>query len=451
MTPEFKKGESLKPEAGSRINFGRFFIRPATKQTVTSSLPAVGPNDPWLAMRQTDSALVSFATGLKPPAHRDEEKFLFYRGLGTFQLPLVVKSEGKQQQLTLNFKNTGSSKLTGAFLIEVSEDGKTIRWASLGDLAANGQTYFKPHYQLPAPSPILESIPIIKQQVAQSLVATGLYPKEAAAMVDHWEKSYFQTPGMRVLYTLPRELTDLHIPIKVEPKPQEVVRTMVGRVELITPDLEYRLIRCLNDLHHGSDSEKQQAEQFLASYGRFRQALLRRALHLNLSAELKHKVEELLAVATTTLIVHDEPLKELSMQQFLTDAVVNGLKQDNVPVELVRQLNKTDNFVPKCTLCFLVQKAFSFYGGTVTPTGATKLSPETMERLKSSDQAIRFAALRELIDRYSRDQWKQVKLTPEAKQRLEEDLHRARKEAAGLMQPSQKFCPSCDGACCIPK
>lgn len=454
MSPEYRQGESVRPDAGSKIVFGRFRINPVTTRNGTTPLmPLVPAHDPWQAMRQPDSALVSFATGLpvgKP--QREEEKFLFYRGLGTFQLPLVVKSQGKHAELILNIQNQSPHLLAGMFLIEVMQDGKLMRWLNLGELPSQGQMSVRPHYQLPLPMHVPECTSIVKQHVAQSLVATGLYPKEAAAMVDHWEKSYFQTPGLRILYVIPRQITDQHIPIKVMPVPHEIVRTMVGRVELITPEMEGRLIRCLNLLHHGNSVEKLEAEQYLASFGRFRQALLRRALQLDLSQELKDQAEELLTLATATLITQDATSAHLSMAEFLGDAIVNGLKQDNVPIELVSQLHGRDeNFVAKCTICFLVRKSLAFYAGTAKPTGEMKLSRELVKRLQGTDQIAREEAMRELVDKYIKQAWQKLRLTEDAKRRLDDELQTARKEAAGLMRPGQKFCPSCDGACRILK
>ena len=57
-------------------------------------------------------------------------------------------------------------------------------------------------------------------------------------MVNTWTKSYFQTDGIRVLCVLPQSWTDAFIPMTVIPSPKQVIRVMVGRVELMTPERE---------------------------------------------------------------------------------------------------------------------------------------------------------------------------------------------------------------------
>jgi hypothetical protein len=75
----------------------------------------------------------------------------------------------------------------------------------------------------------------VKESVAAALVQAGLYPKEARAMVNTWEKSYFKTKGLRVLYIVPRPLVDAIFPLHVKPMPQELARVMLGRIEVLTP------------------------------------------------------------------------------------------------------------------------------------------------------------------------------------------------------------------------
>ena len=48
---------------------------------------------------------------------------------------------------------------------------------------------------------------------------------------------------MRVFYTLPRPWTDRILPVTFDPKPADLVRVMVGRAELITPTMEWELLK----------------------------------------------------------------------------------------------------------------------------------------------------------------------------------------------------------------
>ena len=78
-------------------------------------------------------------------------------------------------------------------------------------------------------------------------------------MLETWRDSWFEE-GLRVFYVLPRAATDAALPLTIDPKPDELVRVLVGRVEVITPELEARVL---------ADPK---------SYGRFAEPILRCAL-----------------------------------------------------------------------------------------------------------------------------------------------------------------------------
>ena len=88
--------------------------------------------------------------------------------------------------------------------------------------------------------PVDEFIKAIAEDLQGRLVASGLFEKEARAMVNTWRSSYFKPDGVRVLFVLPQSWTDRFIPIDIKPKPAELIRVMVGRVELLDPSRERR-------------------------------------------------------------------------------------------------------------------------------------------------------------------------------------------------------------------
>ena len=61
----------------------------------------------------------------------------------------------------------------------------------------------------------------VGSDLASRLEASGLYAKEARAMVNTWTSSYFQTDGIRVLCVLPQVWTDHFIPMTVVPNPSK--------------------------------------------------------------------------------------------------------------------------------------------------------------------------------------------------------------------------------------
>ncbi len=81
--------------------------------------------------------------------------------------------------------------------------------------------------------PLADFTRAIADDLAARLTESGLYAKEARAMVNTWTTSYFQTDGVRVLFVLPQSWTDAFIPMTIAPEPKQIVRVMVGRVELL--------------------------------------------------------------------------------------------------------------------------------------------------------------------------------------------------------------------------
>jgi hypothetical protein len=81
------------------------------------------------------------------------------------------------------------------------------------------------------PSPVYDSL-------RSGLTASGLLTSEADAMIQTWWKSYFESGGLRVFWIVPRPVTDRILPLAVDPKPETIVRTLVGRSEVLRPSLE---------------------------------------------------------------------------------------------------------------------------------------------------------------------------------------------------------------------
>jgi len=202
-----------------------------------------------------------------PDGSRQNERFLFYRGLGNFTLPLAATVGNDGPTLA----NGATQTLGGLFLMVVTADG--AGFASLGDLAP-GSSVSAP---LPAPAMAHDAfVAALKAAVRDRLVRDGLFTDEAQAMVDTWAKSWFLTPGVRAFYLLPQAITDAVIPLSISPAPSETRRTMVIRVELLTPSYEAQLSSWLSSLASGDASARQ---EFLG-LGRFAEPHLQRAIAL---------------------------------------------------------------------------------------------------------------------------------------------------------------------------
>ncbi len=193
-----------------------------------SERPALaGPlgNTTWSFARQVQANTLEISNVDSPTP--DHEQFLFYRGLGNFGLPLKAQVAGT----LATFTNTDPTNAMGKVVlmrVEKSHAGFSL----LGDVAAGGTL----SGELPAATLThADFVAQLKAALKSALVADGLYTDEAQAMVDTWERSYFLTPGVRALYLLPRAHIDSVIPLTVKPAPAASRRTMVIRLELLTP------------------------------------------------------------------------------------------------------------------------------------------------------------------------------------------------------------------------
>lgn len=279
------------PGPDSYLDWGEVELIPDERPPV-AGLREVPRDNTWTFARETDAAFVRVAKT------RELEKFLFYRGVGSFELPLQVTATGSDSISTqLTVFNRGKEPLQGIFAIQV--DKQTIRCGALPDLIAGASQSFNPDSDIGPAVDLKDGVEKAKLHVSASLAAAGLYPKEARAMVNTWEKSYFQTEGLRLLYILPRATVDEVIPLQVQPAPDQLVRVMVGRVEVLTPSTERRIEQAVVDLGANDPLVKKSAQAELDRLGRLREPVLRRLATMTTIPEVQSRAEALIKNSVT--------------------------------------------------------------------------------------------------------------------------------------------------------
>jgi hypothetical protein len=253
MLPKFDWETAMKgePLGNSMVDWGKVRLIPTDRLQTSVADPTlaarindrvmralVPPSDVenhYTYARETDSALVHVyqepdENRLAAPMGDFFEKFLFYRGLGNFELPLDLKAlpDGRFQ-----LANAGPDEVRGLFLVQIQGETVRFEWC---DGVRSGEALTM---ALPDKASTVDEL---KQAVEAVLTAEGLYAKEAKSMVHTWESSWFGEEGTRLFYLVPRRITDELLPLQLSPAPQELVRVLVGRMEIMTPSEEQRIL-----------------------------------------------------------------------------------------------------------------------------------------------------------------------------------------------------------------
>jgi len=247
----------------------------------------------WLAPREVRSTVVV------NDATREAEKYLFYRGVGNLDAPIVVRAEDGKLHISLRDDETGLERLPRLWVVEVLPD-KRVRYQAL---EPKGSSTVAPAFPMVSDKQA-SHLDSLNRELSAALIGEGLFSDEAAAMLATWRLSYFESGGLRVFFLLPQAWTDARLPLSIT-TPARITRVMVGRVELVTaqqrevlqkldalPDtafavtplyragdpMVHRLLqeggRTHGEIYRAAGREIPESLQLYESLGRFRDALL---------------------------------------------------------------------------------------------------------------------------------------------------------------------------------
>lgn len=206
--------------------------------------PDAFPVDPsgshYYAARDTHAAAIAVGT--------QTEKFLFYRGVARFDLPIAA-TIGADGNVAL--RNRAHDPIADVVLF-TNDHGRLrydVRHRAGADVTID--------------PPVFDRAPTVELQAM--LVGQGLYADEATAMVNTWRDSWFEH-GTRIFYIVPRPIIDSTLPLDIRPQPADIVRVFVARTELVTAQALDEVKRALLS----GDAET------LDAYGRFLDPIARR-------------------------------------------------------------------------------------------------------------------------------------------------------------------------------
>ena len=156
----------LATNLNSTIDWKGVRVTPAA----TPAFPDDGKPSHYYAARHTDAAPVQVGT--------QQEKFLFYRGVGGFPVPVSATVDAED---TVVVRNLGDTPLPGVVLFH--RDGDLVSYRVHGTLEK--ETILN----LPASTGTLDGV---LAYLESTLVSQGLYRDEARAMIDTWRDTWFE-------------------------------------------------------------------------------------------------------------------------------------------------------------------------------------------------------------------------------------------------------------------
>lgn len=197
-------------------NGGVWWDSVAVQPGLTADFPREAVENHYYAARETSAAPVS----VNVAKGKQHEKFLFYRGVSSFAVPVSARLNADGSLLV---RSPGGQEMPGVIWFERRGDRIGYRFSG----AVQDQAVLQP----PDMDASLESL---YNDLEQILVARGLYRDEAHAMLETWRNSWFEE-GSRLFYIVPTQFVDSMVPLTIDPLPSSTVRVFVGRMEVITP------------------------------------------------------------------------------------------------------------------------------------------------------------------------------------------------------------------------
>lgn len=260
------------------------------RNAANESLLNGGEKSHYYAARETDANLIRFDSNKPDDSKIETDRFLFYRGVGRFQAPLLTTVASNER--TIYLRNTSSEALRHLFLLEARDGRADFQY--LANLEPRKSANFKRDPNAKR-RPLDEFTSDVFERLSASLAEAGLYPAEARAMVKTWQDSWFEEDGLRVLYVLGDKWTDQTLPLQLSPAPKEVKRVMVGRAEIILPSTEWSIMKSIVHFSDGDAAARTQAVEDLKALrlGRFLDPIMARATQWNPNATFRAQAAEL--------------------------------------------------------------------------------------------------------------------------------------------------------------
>ena len=237
-------------------------------------------NNHYFAARMTSSPPLR----VKTPAGEQQEKFLFYRGVSTFSVPISAKLTvaGK-----LVVENRGEEEIANTILFE--RRGEKVGYRIGGAVRKDA---------ILDPPELNATVDELCRDLEGMLVTQGLYQDEARAMVETWRSSWFEE-GSRLLYIVPPALVNEVLPLSIRPAPAQTVRVFVGRLEIVTPATQ----KAVETAFAAKDTAT------LKAYGRFLEPIVTTMIKRETNRAQARRLQDYLNIVYSQLVAQNSGRK----------------------------------------------------------------------------------------------------------------------------------------------
>lgn len=262
-------GSLYQTHADGTITWDAVTLSPSLR----AEFPRQAQDSHYYAARMTSATPLRVQT----PAGEQHEKFLFYRGVSTFRVPVSAKlaADGKVQ-----IENTAEEEIPNTILFE--RRGDKVGYRIGGPLVK--ESFLDP-------PELTGNVDELGRDLVGLLVRQGLYLDEAQAMVNTWRDSWFEE-GSRLIYLVPEKFVNGILPLSIHPASTQMARVFVGRLELVTPATEQAVEAAYASLDKAT----------LKKYGRFLEPILQSMVAKESDRSRAQKLIMYLNAVQTTLI-----------------------------------------------------------------------------------------------------------------------------------------------------
>ena len=261
----------------------------------TQNFPEEKVASRYYAARETSAVSLSVNSRSGP----QREKFLFYRGVSSFAVPVsaVPMSDGR-----ILVTNRTQTAIPQAILFE--RRGQRLGYRILGPVQNSS---------IAASPELTADLDSLSRDLEKILTEQGLNADEARAMLQTWNDSWFEE-GSRLLYIVPRSFVDGVLRLTIKPAPALTVRVFVGRMEVVTPATE-----------HAVETAFASGDQAtLAKYGRFLVPILQTMIARSQDPARTRQLAKYFNSANAQLYAAQQQNEQNLTQSFATPTIISS-------------------------------------------------------------------------------------------------------------------------------